>query len=102
MGEELSLNEQDFSILEERPGYRYEFPAKHRRWGKYLGQEQTYFRCLLVGSEEAIDLETAHPEFRRWKWIQPEDFNVEWLPEFKRGVYAKVLRDFFGVDLLEA
>ena len=102
MGEELSLNEQDFSILEERPGYRYEFPSKHRRWGKYLGQEQTYFRCLLVGSEEAIDLETAHPEFRRWKWIQPEDFNVEWLPEFKRGVYAKVLRDFFGVDLLEA
>lgn len=99
MGEELSLGGSDFSILEERPGYRYEFPAKHRRWGKYLGQEQTYFRCEFLGTDDAIDLETAQPEFRRWKWIVPEEFKLEWLPEFKRSVYAQVMKDFFGFDL---
>ena len=99
LGEELSLHKRDFTILEERPGYRYEFPAKHRRWGRYLGQEQTYFRCEFLGSDAAINLETAHTEFRRWKWIRPEEFSLAWLPEFKRAVYQQVMQDFFGLDL---
>ena len=102
MGEELSLHKRDFSILEERPGYRYEFPAKHRRWGKYLGQEQTYFRCQFLSGDDAINLETSQPEFRRWKWIRPEEFSLKWLPEFKRGVYQQVMRDFFGVEAIGA
>jgi putative (di)nucleoside polyphosphate hydrolase len=99
LGEELSLQPQDVEVLEEKGGYRYDFPAKHRRWGKYLGQEQTYFRCRLLSPDSAINLETAHPEFRSWKWIRPEEFRIKWLPPFKRPVYEAVLRDFYGVDL---
>jgi putative (di)nucleoside polyphosphate hydrolase len=98
MGEELSLSADDFTILSERGGYRYEFPQQHRRWGKYIGQEQTYFLCSFTGSEESINISTPKPEFRSWKWIRPSEFKLSWLPEFKRGVYRAVLKDFFGVD----
>ena len=101
MGEELSLGAEDFAIEEQRGGYRYDFPSTHRRWGKYCGQEQTYFRCRFTGKDEAIDLATEHPEFGRWKWIRPEEFQITWLPEFKREVYRKVLRDFFQVERAE-
>ncbi len=98
MGEELSLRAEHFTILQARPGYRYEFPLTHRRWGKYIGQEQTYFLCSFVGTEADLCIHTAKPEFRSWKWIQPTEFKLSWLPEFKRGVYRAVLRDFFGVE----
>lgn len=100
MGEELSLKEGDFTILDEKPGYRYEFPRKHRRWGKYIGQEQTYFLCRFTAPDSAINIHTAQPEFRSWKWIPPSEFKLEWLPPFKRDVYQKVMRDFFGIELV--
>ena len=58
-----------------------------------------YFLCRFIGPEAVLNLETEHPEFRRWKWIRPEEFSLKWLPEFKRGVYQEVIRDFFGLDL---
>lgn len=99
LNEELSLEPAHFEILEEKGGYKYEFPKKHRRWGKYIGQEQTYFTCRMTAADEVVNLETEHPEFRSWKWIQPSDFQLSWLPEFKRDVYRKVLADFFDVRL---
>jgi putative (di)nucleoside polyphosphate hydrolase len=102
MGEELSLSAEHFSILNERGGYRYEFPQHHRRWGKYIGQVQTYFLCSFTAPDSVIDINTPKPEFRSWKWIQPAEFTLAWLPEFKRGVYGAVLRDFFGVDAVGA
>jgi putative (di)nucleoside polyphosphate hydrolase len=99
MGEELSLKEADFEILTERPGYRYEFPKKHRRWGKYIGQEQTYFLCRFTANDSAVNIDTPHPEFRSWKWIRPDEFKLPWLPEFKRQVYHQVMLDFFKIDL---
>jgi putative (di)nucleoside polyphosphate hydrolase len=97
MGEELSLRAEHFTILSERGGYRYEFPLQHRRWGKYIGQEQTYFLCTFTGEDSSISINTPKPEFRSWKWIDPTEFKLSWLPEFKRGVYRAVLKDFFGV-----
>ncbi len=97
MGEELSLRAEHFTILSERGGYRYEFPQQHRRWGKYIGQEQTYFLCSFTGDDSSINISTPKPEFRSWKWIDPAEFKLSWLPEFKRGVYRAVLEDFFGV-----
>ncbi len=99
MGEELSLSAEHFEILHDHGGYRYEFPRQNRRWGKYLGQEQTYFLCSFVGPESAISIATAKPEFRSWKWIQPAEFQISWLPEFKRDVYRAVLKDFFDVTV---
>ncbi len=95
--EELSLPQSSYSILEERAGYIYRFPARHKRWGKYSGQDQVYFLCKFHGPDSLINLQTAHPEFRNWRWIAPEDFDLMWLPDFKRGVYRQVLVDFLGV-----
>ncbi len=98
--EEISLPPGSYDIVEERGGYRYRFPAKHRRRGRYVGQQQIYFRCRFTGTDDLLNLETEHPEFRRFKWIEPAEFDLRWLPEFKRDVYLKVMRDFFGVDPL--
>ena len=97
--EETSLPPPAYEIRSARSGYRYHFPERHRKRGKFIGQEQVYFLCRFTGVETMINLETAHPEFRRWKWILPHEFELRWLPEFKRGVYRQVLRDFFEVDV---
>ena len=97
--EETSLPPPAYEIRSERSGYRYHFPERHRKRGKFIGQEQVYFLCRFTGVDTMINLETAHPEFRRWKWILPHEFELCWLPEFKRGVYRQVLRDFFEVDV---
>ena len=98
--EEISLLPDSYKILEERGGYRYRFPERHRRRGRYVGQQQTYFRCKFFGPDSLINLATKQPEFCSFRWIQPAEFDLHWLPDFKRGVYAQVLRDFFQVEAL--
>lgn len=100
--EEISVLPEHYEVLEERGGYRYRFPVRNRRRGRYVGQQQIYFRCRFVGPESVINLDTKHPEFRAWRWIEPAEFDLRWLPEFKRGVYRSVLKDFFGVEPLGA
>jgi putative (di)nucleoside polyphosphate hydrolase len=99
MEEELSIRPEHYTVLESRAGYKYDFPKKHRRTGKFTGQEQVYFRLRLTASDSVINLNTAVPEFNAWKWVYPHEFNLLWLPEFKREVYRKVLEDFFQVSL---
>ncbi len=98
MEEELGLTSGLYEIVERRGGYRYAFPPVHRKHEMFAGQEQTYFRCRFLGDAGSIRVDTAHPEFRGVRWIAPEEFRVEWLPEFKRAVYRQVLRDFFGLE----
>jgi len=95
--EEIGLAPQTYEIIEQRGGYRYMFPGGHGRRDHYKGQQQTYFRCRFLGNEGDVDIKTAKPEFSRYQWIAPEDFNINWLPEFKREVYIRVLTDFYGV-----
>lgn len=96
--EEISLPQEGFEIRAEKGGYKYHFPERHRKRGKFIGQEQVYFLCRFIGPESLLNLETEHPEFRRWKWILPHEFDLRWLPEFKREVYQSVLKDFFEVE----
>ena len=97
--EEIGLGRKRYKILEKRSGYRYIFPDGKKKWGKYRGQEQTYYRCEFTGKDKHIDLDTKHPEFEDWKWIEPGEFRLDWLPRFKRDVYRAVFRHFFGVKL---
>ncbi len=98
--EEISVLPGSYDVVEERGGYRYRFPVRHRRRGRYVGQQQIYFRCNFHGPDSLFNLETKHPEFRSFRWIDPKDFDLRWLPDFKRQVYHQVLRDFFGVEPL--
>jgi len=95
--EEIGVDQSHFRVVEKRGGYRYRFPSGRKKG--YEGKEQTYFLCEFVGDDSHINVHTAHPEFRNWKWILPGDFRREWLPPMKLDVYARVFRDFFAVEI---
>ena len=58
--------------------------------GKYRGQKQKWFIVKFTGTESEINVNTEHPEFTEWKWI-----NMDLLPSltvnFKKHVYKDVL-----------
>jgi putative (di)nucleoside polyphosphate hydrolase len=95
--EELGLEPHHYRVLRQESGYRYHFPENSKAFRRFIGQEQTYFLCKMLGTDADINLHTHKPEFVSWRWIQPEDFDFAWLPPFKHPVYRKVLHDFFNV-----
>jgi putative (di)nucleoside polyphosphate hydrolase len=100
--EEVGLLARHYDIAGRRDGYRYLYPAdarqkKVRKHGGH-GQEQTYFLCHLKPGAPPPDVKQKGREFRAWRWILPEEFDLDWLPPFKRDVYREVMRDFFNVD----
>jgi putative (di)nucleoside polyphosphate hydrolase len=75
--------------------FEYELPSNLIGiiWdGKYKGQKQKWFITKFLGSDDEINLNTKHPEFVEWKWI-----NVERLPdvivEFKKNLYLNLLKE---------
>jgi putative (di)nucleoside polyphosphate hydrolase len=61
--------------------------------GKWRGQRQTWFLCRFTGTDADINIETAHPEFRAWKWAEPSELPAMIVP-FKRKLYQDVLAAF--------
>jgi putative (di)nucleoside polyphosphate hydrolase len=61
--------------------------------GRYRGQAQLWSVFRFTGTVDDIDIRTAHPEFSRWKWTDPETLLAE-IIDFKRGLYAEVLAEF--------
>ncbi len=101
--EEIGIGPKHYEILDRRDGYRYLYPPdvrvrKMRKHGNH-GQEQTYFLCRLRPSAPAINVKQNPQEFGAYRWILPEEFDLDWLPAFKHEVYRSVMADFFGVRL---
>jgi len=96
--EEIGVAPHLIKIESRRGGYRYEFPKGRLKYGVYGGQEQAYYLCRFLGTDADINLDTKHREFGRWRWIRPEKFDMEWVPRFKRDVYRRVFKDFFGLE----
>ena len=94
--EELGVGAELYEVVEQRGGYRYRFAGNRIKHGKYHGQQQVYFRCRYKGGDGDFDLDAHKREFAQLKWIRPEEFELAWVPEFKKAVYAAVLRDFYG------
>lgn len=64
-----------------------------KAWGgKYRGQKQRWFLVELLAGDDAINIETAHPEFSRWKWTDTASLLAEIVP-FKRPVYEAVVAE---------
>jgi putative (di)nucleoside polyphosphate hydrolase len=61
--------------------------------GRYRGQRQAWFLLRFLGEDGDIDIATAHPEFRAWKWAEPEELPTLIVP-FKRTLYEAVLAEF--------
>lgn len=75
---------------------RYDLPRElaPKLWkGKYRGQEQLWFLMRFCGSDDFISIETEHPEFSEWAWVDTREL-VEKIVPFKRDVYARVIAEF--------
>jgi putative (di)nucleoside polyphosphate hydrolase len=75
---------------------RYDLPEewRPRLWGgKWKGQEQHWFLARFLSSDEQVNIATDHPEFRDWKWVEPE-LLPELIVPFKRDLYRRLLDDF--------
>lgn len=60
---------------------------------RYRGQKQKWFLMLFKGSDEDINIETAHQEFSEWRWLPAAEL-VDNIVPFKRHVYVAVLDAF--------
>jgi putative (di)nucleoside polyphosphate hydrolase len=101
--EEVGLGPKHYDVIERRDGYRYLYPQhargkKLRKHGSH-GQEQSYFLCNLKPDAPQVNVKQKQREFRAYRWILPIEFDLDWLPAFKRDVYREVMRDFFKVEL---
>lgn len=75
---------------------KYDLPPELRGslWkGKYKGQDQDWYLARFLGRDSDINIATAHPEFREWKWIEPEEL-PELIVPFKRDLYRQLLLEF--------
>lgn len=96
--EEISLQPHFYEVIEHRGPYRYLYGGGKTKKG-FEGKDQHYFLARFMGPDCALDIQTAHPEFRALRWLRPEGFEIGWLPEMKREVYRAVWSDFFGLEL---
>ena len=92
--EETSI--KNIKILKEIQNmYQYELPKNLVGiiWkGKFRGQRQKWFITKFLGKDNEINLDTQHPEFIDWKWINPNDLpNV--IVDFKKELYLNLLKE---------
>ena len=57
--------------------------------GKYRGQEQKWFVVRFLGNDSEININTDHPEFCEWKWVELENI-TDLVVDFKLHVYEYV------------
>ena len=48
---------------------------------------------IFHGTDDQVNIETDHPEFRAWRWLPPSELVAHIVP-FKREVYERVLEIF--------
>jgi len=84
-------------LLAESPDwYSYDLPDEliGKVWdGRYRGQRQKWFVLRFTGTDDEINIATAHPEFHAWKWIAIDDLPDTIVP-FKRHLYERLVADF--------
>jgi putative (di)nucleoside polyphosphate hydrolase len=101
LGEETGIAPEHLELVAEAPAELfYDLPEEMigRVWGgKYRGQRQRWFLFRFTGTDADVNIQTAHPEFRAWRWADPADLPTMIVP-FKRTLYEEVL-DAFSVHL---
>jgi putative (di)nucleoside polyphosphate hydrolase len=59
----------------------------------WRGQRQIWFLARFTGEDSDVNIKTADPEFRDWKWAEPRDLPGMIVP-FKEQLYRDVLKAF--------
>jgi putative (di)nucleoside polyphosphate hydrolase len=86
-------------LAESKNWLYYDLPADlvGKAWGgRWRGQRQKWFVMRLTGSEAEITVDTDHPEFSSWKWVQVDELG-SLVVSFKRNVYLSVIAEFRDV-----
>jgi putative (di)nucleoside polyphosphate hydrolase len=101
LGEETGIAREHLELIAEAPvELVYDLPDEMigKVWGgKYRGQRQRWFLFRFTGQDSDVNIETAHPEFRAWRWADPAELTTLIVP-FKRRLYEEVL-DAFSAHL---
>jgi len=74
----------------------YDLPgniAKVRWPGRYRGQRVRLMAFQFTGQDTDIDLDTAKPEFRAWRWVELEGLPDLIVP-FKKALYDAAVQEF--------
>lgn len=84
-------------ITRHDPWLQYDFPQELLRnafKGRYRGQRQKWFALRFLGTDDQINIHTAHPEFQSWRWSNPQDV-IDKSVFFKTEVYKTVMRELY-------
>ena len=97
LGEETGIAPEHVALIHAADGwFTYDLPPElvGKAWkGKWRGQTQRWFLFRFLGRDADVNIATAHPEFRAWRWIDPDDLPRLIVP-FKRDLYEAVLAAF--------
>ena len=92
--EETSIKSVD--LIKELSNYTtYDLPDRLLGiiWkGKYKGQKQKWFIVKFNGQENEININTKHPEFLDWKWIDIKELTNE-VVDFKLHDYQEIQKE---------
>jgi putative (di)nucleoside polyphosphate hydrolase len=95
--EETGIGRNKVEILARAPGeLLYDLPDDliGKVWrGKWRGQRQSWFLMRFTGEDADVNLQTPEPEFRAWKWADPQELPALIVP-FKQGLYRDILKAF--------
>ena len=97
LGEETGIAPEHVALIHAADGwFTYDLPPElvGKAWkGRWRGQTQRWFLFRCLGRDADVNIATAHPEFRAWRWIDPDDLPRLIVP-FKRELYEAVLAAF--------
>jgi putative (di)nucleoside polyphosphate hydrolase len=97
LGEEAGVTPDHVELIAEAPDELfYDLPPDMvgKVWGgRWRGQRQRWFLYRFLGEDGDVNIRTPHPEFRAWRWIDPDDLPAMIVP-FKRALYENVLAAF--------
>jgi putative (di)nucleoside polyphosphate hydrolase len=95
--EETGIPAELVELIAEAPEeLSYDLPEElvGQLWkGKWRGQRQRWFLFRFLGKDSDVNIATAEPEFRAWRWADPADLPDLIVP-FKRELYREVLAAF--------
>jgi putative (di)nucleoside polyphosphate hydrolase len=95
MLEEIGTDKARF-LARSRVWRSYDLPPElaKRMWrGRYKGQTQLWLAFGFEGEDKDIRLDTEHPEFAAWRWMDPERL-PDLAVSFKRAIYLSVVDEF--------
>ena len=97
VGEETGIPPDKVELLAEAPDWlTYDLPPEliEQVWkGKWRGQRQRWFLFRFSGEDADVNIATAEPEFRAWRWVDPDEVPTLIVP-FKQQLYRDVLAAF--------